>query len=134
MKQIITLLARFPQFPARKVRRLAKQIDLLDGFAAPEINGIIDDLVEFNMLQAERQERGDVAEMSGEPIQLEIRPVVPMEEVTERVVPLDQVLEMLRTIGTMVIEEPSDVDSFITQMNAASYICTTKKHPQGDQE
>lgn len=62
---IITLLADFPNYSARKVRRLAKQISLVQrlsemvalGQETGALKGIEADLLEFNLLQAKTEER-----------------------------------------------------------------------------
>lgn len=62
---IITLLADFPNYSARKVRRLAKQISLVQrlsemvalGQETGALKGIESDLLEFNILQAKTEER-----------------------------------------------------------------------------
>lgn len=59
-----SLLADFPNYSARKVRRLARQLNSLakiDPIAMPESKGIADDLMEYNLLQAKLEERmGDI--------------------------------------------------------------------------
>jgi len=58
---LITLLADFPNYSARKVRRLAKQLAALekacDPSLLPEQRGIAADLMEFNLLQARTEDR-----------------------------------------------------------------------------
>ena len=61
---IVTLLADFPNYSARKVRRLAKQISFITsmqneiGPVEPGIvRGIEQDLIEFNLLQAKTEEQ-----------------------------------------------------------------------------
>lgn len=62
---IITLLVDFPNYSARKVRRLAKQLSLLEELQkakelGPEtgtLKGIASDLMEFNLLQAQREDQ-----------------------------------------------------------------------------
>lgn len=62
---IITLLADFPNYSARKVRRLAKQISLVQrlsemvalGQETGVLKGIEADLIEYNLLQAKTEER-----------------------------------------------------------------------------
>lgn len=62
---IIKLLADFPNYSARKVRRLAKQISLVQhlsemaalGQETGVLKGIEADLLEFNLLQAKTEER-----------------------------------------------------------------------------
>lgn len=62
---IIKLLADFPNYSARKVRRLAKQISLVQrlsemvalGQETGALKGIEQDLLEFNLLQAKTEER-----------------------------------------------------------------------------
>lgn len=61
-----SLLADFPNYSARKVRRLARQLNSLakvDPIVMPESKGIADDLMEYNLLQAKIEERtAEVAE------------------------------------------------------------------------
>lgn len=62
---IVKLLAEFPNYSARKVRRLAKQISLVQrlsdmgalGEESGLLKGIEADLTEFNLLQAKTEER-----------------------------------------------------------------------------
>lgn len=62
---IIKLLSDFPNYSARKVRRLAKQISLVQrlsemvalGQETGALKGIEADLLEFNLLQAKTEER-----------------------------------------------------------------------------
>lgn len=62
---IIKLLADFPNYSARKVRRLAKQISLVQrlsemavlGQETGVLKGIEADLLEFNLLQAKTEEQ-----------------------------------------------------------------------------
>lgn len=49
---LVKLLTEYPQYSARRVRRLAVQIALLETFASKEVKGIVEDLMEFNLLQA----------------------------------------------------------------------------------
>lgn len=72
---IIKLLADFPNYSARKVRRLAVQISILQSIEMPvgrgsgALKGIEDDLLEFNLLQAKAEERlnDDLAQPGGVP-------------------------------------------------------------------
>lgn len=65
MSIIIKLLADFPNYSARKVRRLAKQISLVQhlsemltlGQETGVLKGIEADLLEFNLLQAKTEEQ-----------------------------------------------------------------------------
>jgi hypothetical protein len=51
------LLSDFPNYSARKVRRLAKQLALLEKLDHPEAKGIASDLMEFNLQSAQLEER-----------------------------------------------------------------------------
>lgn len=65
---LVKLLTQYPQFSARKVRRLATQLAYLENINSKEAKGIADDLMEFNLLQAkiETQLNDDVKESVGE--------------------------------------------------------------------
>ena len=62
---IVKLLAEFPNYSARKIRRLAKQISLVQrlsemvalGQETGALKGIEADLLEFNLLQAKTEEQ-----------------------------------------------------------------------------
>jgi len=60
---LVNLLANFPNYSARKVRRLAKQLSYLENVNSPEAKGIGQDLMEYNLLlaQTEAQLNDDVA-------------------------------------------------------------------------
>lgn len=128
MQGLITLLARFPKYSARKVRRLAKQLDMLqnlDPLAYPDYHGICEDLMEFNIMQAERQEReseGDIADVepSCPPPGFEVRPI-PTERTMTRVVPLDEAIKIIET--AYPVEFTTEV---ISKMNEASFMTTEK--------
>ena len=124
MKGIVTLLARFPSYPARKVRRLAKQLDMLEAIDSVEVDGIQEDLMELNLMQAERMERGPEVVYSGDAVDLskiDIRPIDPSEEITERVVPLDSVIALLGQVG------PEELRSRLaSEINNLSFISTRK--------
>lgn len=48
-----TLLAKYPRYSARKIRRLAQQLELLDQIVDPLTKSIADDLIEFHLMKAE---------------------------------------------------------------------------------
>lgn len=58
---IVKLLAEYPNYSARKVRRLAKQLAILEEAHLPLgadqgiLKGVADDLMEFNLLRAESE-------------------------------------------------------------------------------
>jgi hypothetical protein len=54
---LVNLLANFPNYSARKVRRLAKQLSYLENVNSPEAKGIGQDLMEYNLLQATTEAR-----------------------------------------------------------------------------
>lgn len=94
-----SLLTDFPNYSARKVRRLAKQLSLLEQIKLPVgegsgiTKGIADDLMEFNLQSARLEEQlGDVKAA-------ELPPVVE-ETVTERisVTPHDAAYKALNTL------------------------------------
>lgn len=49
------LLAQYPNFSARKIRRLAKQLDFLQGLSSPEAKGIAADLMALTMQAAKTE-------------------------------------------------------------------------------
>lgn len=88
---IVTLLADFPNYSARKVRRLAKQISFITsmqneiGPVEPAIvRGIEQDLIEFNLLQAKTEEQlnDDLGHPSSEAV---AKAAVHPDQVTERI-------------------------------------------------
>jgi len=106
MSIIIKLLADFPNYSARKVRRLAKQISLVQhlsemltlGQETGALKGIEADLLEFNLLQAKTEERlnDDLAQS-----------VAKIEEsITDRicVTPFDQAKKVIDEFKRWVIE------------------------------
>lgn len=59
---LLDLLVKFPTYPARRVRRLARQIDLLQTIEPSStepllIKGMVEDLTKFNIEQAKQEAR-----------------------------------------------------------------------------
>lgn len=74
-----TLLAQYPNFSARKIRRLATQLQFLEGLNAPEAKGIAADLMALTMQAAKTEAQlSDVAQDPPEKIRNVV--VVPSTE------------------------------------------------------
>lgn len=54
---LLKLLADFPNYSARKVRRLANQLKWLEGSQDPQAKNIAADLMDYNMQSAQLEER-----------------------------------------------------------------------------
>lgn len=54
---LLKLLADFPNYSARKVRRLANQLKWLDGSQDPQAKNIAADLMDYNVQSAQLEER-----------------------------------------------------------------------------
>lgn len=54
---LLRLLADFPNYSARKVRRLANQLKWLEGSQDPQAKNIAADLMDYNMQSAQLEER-----------------------------------------------------------------------------
>lgn len=86
---ILKLLADFPNYSARKVRRLAVQISTLHSIELPvgkgsgALKGIEDDLIDYNLLLAKTEERlnDDLAQ----PVAKTSEKLVHPDAVTERI-------------------------------------------------
>jgi hypothetical protein len=79
---IVALLVDFPNYSARKVRRLAQQLAYLTGGTALQ-KGIAEDLMEFNLLKAktEAQLNDDISEAAPQKVPVKLDD----ERVTERI-------------------------------------------------
>lgn len=84
-----TLLAQYPNFSARRIRRLATQLQFLEGLGSSEAKGIATDLMALTMQAAKTEAQlSDVAQDSPEKIRNVV--VVPSTEAIRAVEDLAQ--------------------------------------------
>lgn len=70
MSTIVKLLADFPNYSARRVRRLAKQLSYLEGIKSREASDIGADLLDYNLMQARTEQslNDDVTQETPKPM------------------------------------------------------------------
>lgn len=120
---IIKLLAEFPNYSARKVRRLAKQISLLQDIPMPigegsgTVKGIIDDLMDYNLqsAQIESQLNDDIS-------------TAPSPESEALHSYMENWVELQKILGVQSHTEPAEI------LNRVRMMLTQPPPPKGRQE
>lgn len=105
---LLKLLADFPNYSARKVRRLANQLKWLDGSQDPQAKNIAADLMDYNMQSAQLEERlNDDVRVEETP--LERVHVCPTADALKAIQEMQDWIDMAHTGATKEGELPTSI-------------------------
>ncbi len=123
---IVKLLADFPNYSARRVRRLAKQLSYLEGIKSREASDIGADLLDYNLMQARTEQslNDDVTQETPKPMDPWWRtnrtPAVSLEEAEQEMVWMrEDWVKLAKAAGFKSFEDPENIIGRVSKFCAA---------------